>query len=126
MKAAAVRLLPKQKQLRTNIVSGSKFPGRSHLVVSNENLIWPDDLDLKLYESTPAIARGLSFAQLRDVRRDDELKFLESTIQDSGGNKAEAARRLQITTNHLQHLLNGLKASKTDGVAARGYKDMSL
>ena len=78
----------------------------NHLVVTNDNMIGPDDLDLKLYQTTPALAQGLSFAQFRDKRRGDEKKFLESTIEKAGGNKAEAARRLQITANHLQHLLN--------------------
>ena len=91
-----------------------------HLVVSNENMIRPDDLDIKLYESTPALARGLTFAQFRDLRRDDEMQFLESTIEDAGGNKAEAARRLQITANHLQHLLNGTKASRSEAQRTMG------
>lgn len=85
-----------------------------HLVVSNGNMIRPDDLDLKLYESTPALARGLTFEQFRGLRRDDELKFLESTIEDAGGNKAEAARRLQVSANHLQHLLNGPKTERLE------------
>jgi DNA-binding NtrC family response regulator len=34
------------------------------------------------------------------------LQFLEDTIEAASGNKAEAARRLQIAANHLQHLLN--------------------
>lgn len=76
-----------------------------HLVVSNESMIRPDDLDLRLYESSPSIARGLTFSQFRNLKRDDELNFLENSIQEAGGNKAEAARRLQITANHLQHLL---------------------
>lgn len=76
-----------------------------HLVVSNESMIRPDDLDLRLYESSPSAIRGLTFAQFRNLKRDDELNFLENTIQEAGGNKAEAARRLQITANHLQHLL---------------------
>ena len=76
-----------------------------HLVVSNESMIRPDNLDLRLYEASPSIARGLTFSQFRNLKRDDELNFLENTIQEAGGNKAEAARRLQITSNHLQHLL---------------------
>ncbi len=76
-----------------------------HLVVSNENMIRPDDLDLKLYEPTSAAARGLTFEQYRNLRQEEEVKFLNTTIEDTGGNKAEAARRLAISANHLQHLL---------------------
>ena len=83
-----------------------------HLVISNENMIRPDDLDLKLYGSMPSLARGVTFAQFRKLCRDDELKFLGAAIEDTGGNKAEAARRLQVSANHLQHLLNGAKAVK--------------
>lgn len=78
----------------------------------------PDDLDFKLYEATPTVPRGLTFTQFRDLKRDDELKFLQSTIQEAGGNKAEAARRLQVTANHLQHLLNGAKGGKREVVNA--------
>ena len=76
-----------------------------HLVVSNENMIRPDDLDLKLYEATPAVSRGLTLEQFRSVRQQEELNFVKTAIEDSGGNKAEAARRLAISANHLQHLL---------------------
>jgi DNA-binding NtrC family response regulator len=83
-----------------------------HLVVSNESMIRPDDLDLRLYDAAPTPMRGLTFGQFRDLKRDDELNFLETTIREAGGNKAEAARRLQVSANHLQHLLNGAKAAK--------------
>jgi DNA-binding NtrC family response regulator len=83
-----------------------------HLVVSNESMIRPDDLDLRLYDAAPTPLRGLTFLQFRDLKRDDELNFLETTIREAGGNKAEAARRLQVSANHLQHLLNGAKAAK--------------
>jgi DNA-binding NtrC family response regulator len=82
-----------------------------HMVVSNESMIRPDDLDLRLYEANPSgLGRhggggGLTFAEFRSLKRDDELSFLENAIKETGGNKAEAARRLQITANHLQHLL---------------------
>ncbi len=85
-----------------------------HLVVSNESMIRPDDLDLRLYEAPTAAVRGLTFAQFRDLKRDDELNFLETTIREAGGNKAEAARRLQVSANHLQHLLNGAKGAKSE------------
>ncbi|MBK7962553.1 MAG: sigma-54-dependent Fis family transcriptional regulator [Bdellovibrionales bacterium] len=86
-----------------------------HMVVSNESMIRPDDLDLRLYEASQSGAGrsggggggggGLTFAGFRSLKRDDELSFLENAIKETGGNKAEAARRLQITANHLQHLL---------------------
>jgi two-component system NtrC family response regulator len=85
-----------------------------HLVISNETMIRPEDLDLKLYESASTLSRGLTFAQFRDLRRDNELQFLEDTIEAASGNKAEAARRLQIAANHLQHLLNKAKVSGTE------------
>lgn len=76
-----------------------------HLVVCSENMIRPDDLDPKLYEATPSAMRGRTFEQYRNMRQEEELKFLQCTIEDAGGNKAEAARRLAISANHLQHLL---------------------
>lgn len=85
-----------------------------HLVVSDESMIRPEDLDLKLYEAIPGAGQGLTLDQYRNHVRDQELSFLETAIEESGGNKAEAARRLQIKPSHLNHLMIGSRESKSD------------
>ena len=76
-----------------------------HLVVSDQSMIGPSDLDLKLYENQVDTVAGLTFAKFREMKESEESHFLKSALQESGGNKAEAARRLDITPNHLRHLL---------------------
>lgn len=76
-----------------------------HLVVSDEPMIGPSDLDLKLYANQASAALGLTFAKFRDMKHGEEKQFLQTAIQEAGGNKTEAARRLDITPNHLRHLL---------------------
>lgn len=76
-----------------------------HLVISDESMIGPSDLDLKLYGNQVETVAGLTFARFREMKESEESHFLHSALQESGGNKAEAARRLDISPNHLRHLL---------------------
>jgi DNA-binding NtrC family response regulator len=85
-----------------------------HLVVSPNTMIRPEDFDLKLYQTTTTALRGMSLSKFRQLQSEDELRFLTDTIEQAGGNKAEAARRLDIKPNHLQHLLGGTKTMKTE------------
>lgn len=89
-----------------------------HLVVSDESMIRPEDLDLKFFEAIPVAGHGLTLDQYRNLVRDQELSFLETAIEESCGNKAEAARRLQIKPSHLNHLMNGARETKSDETTA--------
>ena len=76
-----------------------------HLVITDSSIIGPSDLDPKFYENQSAGAAGLTFEQFRKLKHDEEIKFLNATLKETGGNKAQAARRLGISDNHLRHLL---------------------
>ena len=76
-----------------------------HLVTSDEPMIGPSDLDLKLYGNQVGTASGVTFAKFREMKDNEEAQFLRDALQEAAGNKAEAARRLAITPNHLRHLL---------------------
>ncbi|MDZ4660402.1 MAG: sigma-54 dependent transcriptional regulator [Pseudomonadota bacterium] len=78
-----------------------------HLVISDESMIGPSDLDLKLYGNQVESVSGLTFSKFREMKRSEETDFLKAALQESGGNKTEASRRLDITPNHLRHLLHG-------------------
>lgn len=88
-----------------------------HMITSSENLIRPEDLDLKFYEATPIIAHRITMDQYWNQTAEQEIRFLETSIEEAGGNKAEAARRLNITPRHLQHLLNKAKDPKIENKA---------
>ena len=76
-----------------------------HLVVTDEPMIRPSDLDHKFYASQVGTVSGLTFEEFRQQKQSEEVQFLTSTIEQTGGNKTEAARRLGISDNHLRHLL---------------------
>lgn len=104
--------------LKKNIWSGNvrELQGtvERHMITSSGNLIRPEDLDLKFYEATSPVVSGITMDQYWNQMADDEIRFLQNTIEKTGGNKAEAARRLNITPRHLQHLLNKEKDSKAE------------
>lgn len=76
-----------------------------HLVTCESSMVGPSDLDHKFYGNQVKTVSGLSLDDFRNMKLAEEREFLESTLKASGGNKAEAARRLGITDNHLRHLL---------------------
>lgn len=76
-----------------------------HLVIVPEKLIRPEHLDRKLYEAKPTSPSGMTLNQFRQRHNHDLLGFLQHTIDLAEGNKAEAARRLGIRSNHLNELL---------------------
>lgn len=77
-----------------------------HLVVTDGSMVAPIALDPKLYgNQAEGAASGVTFEQFRKQKQTEEVKFLQSTLEETGGNKAEAARRLGISDNHLRHLL---------------------
>lgn len=76
-----------------------------HLVVTEGVRIYPEDLDLKLYKNTSVAGKELTLAEFRNNRKHEEYQFVKKAVDEAGGNKAEAARRLQIKPNHLGHLL---------------------
>lgn len=104
--------------LKKNIWSGNvrELQGtvERHMITSSGNLIRPEDLDLKFYEATSPVVSGITMDQYWNQMADDEIRFLQNAIEKTGGNKAEAARRLNITPRHLQHLLNKTKDTKIE------------
>jgi DNA-binding NtrC family response regulator len=76
-----------------------------HLVTCEGSMVGPSDLDHKFYGNQVKTISGLTLGDFRNVKQAEEREFLESTLKAAGGNKAEAARRLGITDNHLRHLL---------------------
>lgn len=76
-----------------------------HMVITEAPLIGPSDLDPKFYSKQAKNSLGLSFEEFRQQVHNEEIEFLQKTLREAGGNKAEAARRLGITDNHLRHLL---------------------
>jgi DNA-binding NtrC family response regulator len=87
-----------------------------HIILSPEQLIRPEHIESKFYETPPASALGLTLGQFRQATHRSLLDFLENTIELSEGNKAEAARRLGIKGNHLNELLKDTK-SKIEAVS---------
>lgn len=87
-----------------------------HIILTPDNkpIIQPDDLDLKFFEVTETSSLDLTMEQYWQSVADNELDFLADAIEKAGGNKAEAARRLNITPRHLQHLINKQRTSKTN------------
>jgi DNA-binding NtrC family response regulator len=77
-----------------------------HLVITEGSMVAPIALDPKLFgNQAEGAASGVTFEQFRKQKQTEEVKFLLRTLEETGGNKAEAARRLGITDNHLRHLL---------------------
>ncbi len=76
-----------------------------HLVLSDESMVSPSDLDVKFYGNQVETVAGLTFEKFRELKQNEETHFLQTALQETGGNKTEAARRLGISDNHLRHLL---------------------
>jgi two-component system response regulator HydG len=75
------------------------------LVSTPDNMIRPENIERKFYEAQPASFAGLTLGQFRLNHSREFLGFLEGTVELAEGNKAEAARRLGIKSNHLNELL---------------------
>jgi hypothetical protein len=73
--------------------------------------IYPEDLDLRLYQSNLGNLGGLTLEEFERQQGAAKLEFILDTIEGSGS-KVEAARRLGITPTHLQYMLGQSKAAK--------------
>jgi DNA-binding NtrC family response regulator len=82
-----------------------------HLIHAEDNVVKPDDLDLKLYENTNLISSDLTFAEFEKSQQKEKLEFIIKNVERAGS-KQEAARRMGIKPAHLQYLLNDSKASR--------------
>jgi DNA-binding NtrC family response regulator len=70
-----------------------------------EQIIRPEHIERKLYEAQAISPVGLTLGEFRQRHSREFLGFLEKAIELAEGNKAEAARRLGIKSNHLNELL---------------------
>jgi two-component system NtrC family response regulator len=83
-----------------------------HIIQSDEPAIYPENLDLKLYQSGASLAGSVTLEKYESQQGAAKLRFIMDTIEATGGNKAEAARRLGVSPAHLQYLLGQSKAAK--------------
>jgi len=81
-----------------------------HIIQAEGPAIYPEDLDLKLYQSGAATL-GATLEEFERQQGATKLEFILDTIEGAGS-KAEAARRLGITPTHLQYMLGQSKAAK--------------
>lgn len=81
---------------------------------ANEHTIFPEHLDLKLYQSGIGLTGTVALAQFEREQGKMKLQFILDTIEGVGS-KAEAARRLGVSPTHLQYLLGQSKAAKAKG-----------
>lgn len=94
-----------------------------HLIQASGPIVRPEDLDLKLYEADPS--SSLTLEALEDQQSRAKIAHIQQIIEDVGGNKAEAARRLGVKPTHLQYLLNQSKAAKKVELAKDGTDEDS-
>jgi DNA-binding NtrC family response regulator len=92
-----------------------------HMVQSDGPAIRPEDLSLKLYQAVAGISEAVTLSAFEDRQDIEKQNFILEVIE-AAGSKAEAARRLGITPNHLQYLLGQSKSAKTK----EGLKNSSV
>ncbi len=91
-----------------------------HMVESEEAAITPEKLDLKLYKGkTSAMLGNLSLETFENRQGAEKQTFILDTIEAAGGSKAEAARRLGVSPQHLQYMLGDSKSAKTKASKAQ-------
>jgi len=83
-----------------------------HIVQATGRAIYPEDLDLKLYQPSASLPGGLTLEEFESEQSATKLRFILDTIE-AAGSKAEAARRLGISPAHLQYMLGQSKAART-------------
>jgi len=83
-----------------------------HIVQATGRAIYPEDLDLKLYQPGTSLPGGLTLEEFEEKQNATKLRFILDTIE-AAGSKAEAARRLGISPAHLQYMLGQSKAART-------------
>lgn len=85
----------------------------NHMIQANEPAIAPEHLSLKLYQGGGAIGvGGLLLQDFEEKQGIDKQEFILEAIESVGGSKAEAARRLGVTPQHLQYILGESKSAK--------------
>ena len=85
----------------------------NHMIQANEPAITPENLSLKLYQGGSAIGIGGLLLQDFEAKQGfDKQAFILEAIESVGGSKAEAARRLGVTPQHLQYILGDSKSAK--------------
>ncbi|MGE3263224.1 MAG: sigma-54-dependent transcriptional regulator [Bacteriovoracia bacterium] len=83
-----------------------------HLVQTEGPLVRPEDLDLALYSDQDSFSPGsMRLSEWEEQKSKAKMSYILETIEASGS-KIEAARRLGVTPQHLQYLLNQSKAAK--------------
>lgn len=83
-----------------------------HLVQAEGPLVRPEDLDLALYSDQDSLSPGsIKLSEWEEQKSKDKMSYILETIEASGS-KNEAARRLGVTPQNLQYLLNQSKAAK--------------
>ena len=84
------------------------------MIEVTEPAITPEHLSLKLYEGVGAIGvGGLLLEDFEAKQGFAKQSFVLEAIESVGGSKAEAARRLGVTPQHLQYILAESKSAKT-------------
>ncbi len=84
----------------------------NHMIQATEPEITPEQLSLKLYQGASGGAAGLLLEDFEAKQGFDKQTFIFEAIEAVGGSKAEAARRLGVTPQHLQYILGESKSSK--------------
>lgn len=85
-----------------------------HMIEVTEPAIAPEHLSLKLYQGSAAIGvGGLLLEDFEAKQGVDKQTFILEAIEAVGGSKAEAARRLGVTPQHLQYILGESKSAKS-------------
>jgi len=82
-----------------------------HIIQADESAIYPEDLDLKLYQSASGLMAALTLEEFEKQQGALKIQFILDVIEGAGS-KAEGARRLGVTPAHLQYLLGQSKAAK--------------
>ncbi len=85
----------------------------SHMIQAIEPAITPEKLNLKLYQGAESGGgAGLLLENFEAKQGFDKQTFILGAIESVGGSKAEAARRLGVTPQHLQYILGESKSAK--------------
>lgn len=83
-----------------------------HLIQAEGPLVRPEDLDLALYADQDSLSPGsMKLSEWEEHKGKAKISYIMETIE-AAGSKVEAARRLGVTPQHLQYLLNQSKAAK--------------
>ena len=89
-----------------------------HMIQATEPAINPEHLDLGLYRGPITMGfGGLNLESFEMKQGQDKQSFVLEAIEAAGGSKAEAARRLGVTPQHLQYILGESKSAKSKTIA---------